>query len=798
MRVINYDGQIRIAVALNRKSVTWKNKDMLWSDLLEKVSSTRRTSESYKEYLAASKVVQDGIKDVGGFVGGELRGGRRKNDNVLNRCLLSFDIDNASSDFWADFQLLFDCAALVYSTHKHSPEAPRLRLLIPLSRPVMSDEYPAVARRVAGDLGIDLFDPTTFQPARLMYWPSTSSDGEYVFQYQDGKWLDPDEVLSRYTDWTDSSQWPSSAAEADDVNRQIKKAGDPLEKPGIVGAFCRTYSITEVIEKYLSDVYERCDDPNRFTYKHGSTAAGLVVYDDIFAYSHHGTDPVSGKLCNAFDLVRLHLYGDRDEDSREGTPVNKLPSYKEMTELALKDKAVKLALMRERQQELAEDFSTAVEVITPEEVDDSWKAALETDKRGVVLSTINNVVIILENDPWFKGNIYFDELNLCGALRRDVPWRKVTHRSRFITDQDDSALLHYLENVYGCATTKLHLALDVIYQRYRVHPVREYLSGLQWDGEDRLDDLFIMYLGAEDSEYIRAVTRKSLVAAVARAFNPGCKYDYMPVFVGDQGQGKSTLLAKLGGEWFSDSLSTVIGKEAYEQLQGAWLIEMAELAGMRKADVESVKHFLSKREDRYRPAYGRRLEFHPRQCVIFGSTNKLDFLKDTTGNRRFWPVATDSERILYDVHTELDQYDVDQVWAEAVMRYRKNETLYLSKELEAIAKKVQEEHSEKDERASLIEEFINRKVPLNWYDMEVADRRAFLEMGELSEDKMMLRDFISGPEIWCELFGKRESEMDNYNTKFIHEIMRNMPGWKRSKWKKRVPQYGMLTVYERE
>src|SRR5204862_3790969 len=145
--------------------------------------------------------------------------------------------------------------------------------------------------------------------------------------------------------------WPVSQRHSEIIQRAAKKQGDPLEKPGVIGAWCRTYSIAEVIELYLSDVYEECAVPGRYTYKHGSTAAGLVLYDEKFAYSHHGTDPVSGKLCNAFDLVRVHKFGLKDEDARDGTPANRMPSYQEMLDFASKDRTVRRILVDEKRRD---------------------------------------------------------------------------------------------------------------------------------------------------------------------------------------------------------------------------------------------------------------------------------------------------------------------------------------------------------------------------------------------------------------------------------------------------------------
>ena len=287
---LQHDGRIDIATGRNRKEANWKNREALWSELVNKLSVTHRTAETYNEYISSKKPRQDEIKDIGGFVGGLLVGGRRKQGSVGHRQLITLDVDFATQGMWDVFTLLYPNAAAMYSTHKHKPENPRLRLILPLDRPVMADEYVAISRRIAGSLGIDNFDHTTFEPARLMYWPSTAKDAEYLFEYQDGPWLSADEVLATYHDWRDSSEWPVSERYNTIINAAIKKQGDPLEKPGIIGAWCRTYSIEEVIEKYLADVYLPCDVPGRYTYKEGSTSAGLVIYEDRYTYSHHGTD----------------------------------------------------------------------------------------------------------------------------------------------------------------------------------------------------------------------------------------------------------------------------------------------------------------------------------------------------------------------------------------------------------------------------------------------------------------------------------------------------------------------------
>ena len=175
-------------------------------------------------------------------------------------------MDHAVQDIPEQMEMFFDFRCLIYSTHKHTPENPRLRLIIPLSRNVSPDEYVAVARKVAEDIGIEMFDDTTYEPSRLMYWPSTSADGEFLFRDIEGEPLNPDDVLSRYKDWRDSSEWPVSSRQQNIVQREMRKQADPLSKDGVIGAFCRTYTIEDAIAAFLPDVYQPSAMPGRYDY----------------------------------------------------------------------------------------------------------------------------------------------------------------------------------------------------------------------------------------------------------------------------------------------------------------------------------------------------------------------------------------------------------------------------------------------------------------------------------------------------------------------------------------------------
>jgi putative DNA primase/helicase len=233
---ITNDGKLTIATGKSRKETKWRNTSIKWSNLLSRLRETKHTHETFEEYKSLPKEEQDNIKDVGGFVGGTLKEERRRRDTVADRCLVTLDLDYAKPGLWEKLNSELDYAFCIYSTHKHSPEKPRLRLLIPLSRPVTPEEYEAVTRKLAQEIGMEYFDPTSFEPSRLMYWPSTSSDGTYDFHYKDEKWLDPNKVLETYEDWRDISSWPSPKNEVEITKKPGSRQENPREKTVRYGA----------------------------------------------------------------------------------------------------------------------------------------------------------------------------------------------------------------------------------------------------------------------------------------------------------------------------------------------------------------------------------------------------------------------------------------------------------------------------------------------------------------------------------------------------------------------------------
>lgn len=781
---------MKIAVGNSRMDKKWKNRDISWEDFCAKVSTTQRTTETVEEYRKLKKGRQDSIKDVGGFVGGHLRDGKRKNGSVLCRSMLTLDMDYGKPDIWSEIELLHDFKCCVYSTHKHTPEAPRLRMILPLAREVSEEEYPAVARMVAKDIGIDLFDDTTYEACRLMYWPSTSVNGEFFFRTKDGVELDPDAYLSRYDDWRDASTWPVSSRQSEAIRRSVKEQADPLSKPGVVGAFCRAYSVEEAIEAFLSDVYEPSAMNGRFDYIPADSSAGLVVYDGKFAYSHHATDPVCGHLLNAFDLVRMHRFRDLDEKASADTPPGKLPSFSAMCDLALRDEKVRAVFAEERMAQASAEFEDA-----------DWQNRLDIDRSGNIRDSLSNISTILRCDPALQS-IVFNQFKGMIDVTGPLPWPQVKPGW---SDTDLACAKLYFEKTYGLwSPTKFKDALLAVTSAERLyHPVKSYLSSLKWDGIRRLDALLIDYLGAEDCDYVRAVTRKTLVAAVARIFRPGVKFDSILVLVGEQGMGKSTLFARLGREWFSDSLSIsdMKDKTAPEKLQGYWLLELSELNGIKKMDVEVVKSFITRTDDKFRQAYGVSVESHPRSCVIVGTTNSDGgFLRDITGNRRFWPVHV-SGRGKYH---PWDLTEVDQIWAEALEYYNAGEELFLKDAVAAEAYARQRDAMETDDREGIVQEYLDRLLPADWDTKELFERRNFLngsEFGGESTPGTVRRERVCAMEVWCECFGRPRETLKKSDSYEIEGILYKLGNWSRysgnAQGKMRIPGYGVQKAFVR-
>lgn len=793
---MQFNRKITISSAGSRKATQWPAQTLYWSELVERLRTVVRGTETLDQYLKMPKREQDDLKDVGGFVAGTLAGNRRKASNVTGRDVITLDLDNIPAGGTADVLKRLEglgCAYAVYSTRKHHEGAPRLRLLAPLSRTASADEYEPLARKLASIIGMSLADPTTFEASRLMYWPSCSADSTFVFQYADKPFLDTDGLLATYQDWRNIDEWPEVPGANQAHIKMAAKQGDPLKKRGVVGAFCRQYDIHSAIATFLPGIYEATDD-GRYTYLGGSTVGGAVIYENgLFLYSHHATDPCSGRLVNAFDLIRLHKFGELDDEAKPDTPVNKLPSYTQMAAFALNDAGVAAVLQQERYEQAIQDFGEPVDggQALAAETDMSWMRKLAYNPNtGLFAKTTDNLLIILENDPQLKGKLAFDEFANRGLVLGALPWNPSDERRQW-TDIDDAGLRHYVEKAYNITgKEKILDAVALCAHKHTINEVKEFLTSLKWDGVKRLDTVIIDYLGATDTPFVRAASRKSIVAMIARAMMPGCKYDYMPILAGPQGLGKSTFLSILGQRWYSDSLQTFEGKEASEMIQGVWLNEVGELTGMTKSEANAVKQFLSRREDIYREPFGRRTKAFPRKCVFFGTTNDSEFLKDRTGNRRFWPIDVGVQEPTKSVFHQLEQ-EVNQILAEAFIYWQMGEPLYLTGEAEKQAKEQQESHRESSAKEGIVREFVERRVPVGWEKKDISERRLYWsgEFGRV-ETETVERDRICAAEVWVECFGGDIKYMKRMDSIEITNILADIPGWKRHGSTMRFGPYG--------
>ena len=773
---------LKLAVANTRLAKVWKNREIPWEAFTQRLSTTQKTVESLEEFLAMKKGDQDAIKDVGGYVMGHLKQGLRRAGNVLCRSCVTLDMDYATPGIMAHVKEKLPYKGCAYGTHKYSPEKPRLRLIYPLSRDVTEEEYEPVARMLAKQVGMDYFDDSTYEANRLMFWPSTPSNIEYYFETWDGGLVDPDAILAMYDDWHDISTWPTSSRHTTVMKQSVKKQADPLTKKGVVGVFCRTFTPRDAIERFLTDVYRPSVMEGRYDYIRGQGSAGVVIYDDKFAFSHHATDPAYGKLLNSFDLVRAHRFPEAD-----GTD-----SFKAMSEFAMSLDEVKLAIARERAEEASMDFDEG----------EDWQTHLRYGRNRQLENSVWNLLLILRNAPAF-ANFAYNEMARLVEVTGPVAWERPSG-NRFWLDSDTDGLKSELDIHYLSFTTRNHdVAFSRVVMERRFHPLRNYLDGLPaWDGTIRIPTLLIDYMKADDTEYVRTVTKKTFTAAVARIYQPGVKYDCILVLDGDQGIGKSTLFRELvGDDYYSDSLqlSDMDSKAAAEKIQGFWICEIAELAGMRKADIEKVKSFLSSCNDKFRPSYGRTVESHPRQGIMVATVNgDRGYLRDITGNRRFWIVKLhQTEQVKTFSFTREER---DQIWAEAKYYWQRGEKLCLEGYLVGEAVVAQKEAMEEDERRGMVELYLETPLPANWDSLDLYARRDFLRGdGDPTIGKGTIRrETVSNVEIWCECYCKPLADLKPADSYGITALMEKVDGWKRTKTRKRLPIYGQQRVYVRD
>lgn len=564
----------------------------------------------------------------------------------------------------------------------------------------------------------------------MMYLPSCSVDMEdqFVSFRNHGELLSPEKFLTALdVDWEDFENWPRGSVEGD-LRQRSDKSENPLEKKGVIGAFCRAYTIHDAIEKFIPEVYadpeENAGGEVRYRYTLGSGGGqGAIVYDDgLFLYSHHSSDPCSEQNVNAFDMVRAHRYRelwDKEKAGDSSIPMTKRESYKQFVQFLVDDPLV----ATERSASLIDpsllmadlgEIEEEVDRRTPQEVEidgllgdlgdlpeladagekdvlnrskpqRDWFGDLEVGEQGFKITNYNAAVIAI-NDPRFAKSLAFNELTMDVTVLRTlkpmidhIPPLRIENRKEGDRLQDKhigffrtvlDAPAYPKSKGYGLkmGKTDAGYALYLAAIKNKYHPVRKYLESLSWDGKLRMDTLWIDYLGVEDNLYHRETGAMMLLGAVTRVYEPGHKFDTAVILEGVQGTRKSSMIKTFArSRWFTELDADLSDrKKTVEQMQGFWFVELPELSQFNKRDANEIKSFMSGTADTVRMAYAMTAETFRRQCIMVGSTNDAQYLPDQTGNRRFWPVAVKVRKI----DTQRLDEEMDQIWAEAYARYK--------------------------------------------------------------------------------------------------------------------------------
>lgn len=711
---MQFDRQIRLSVA-NTRYGPWQVQTCALSEFYTRLSSPARSQERRAAYLALKKSEQDRLKDVGGFVGGALTDGVRRSGHVAGRDLITLDVDKLEPGGARRVLQICEtlgCGYAVYSTRKHAPEAPRLRIILPLATELSADEYEPAARKAMQiiDPTMQMWDRTTAQAERLMYWPSVCSDGEYVFYYADKPLVDGKALLATF-DWKDVSQWPRCPDEDASVRRTASKQQDPTEKEGIVGAFCRVYDIYSAMEQFIPGVYEPvagCD--YRYTFVGGSTAGGAVVYENgKFLYSHHATDPAGGQLCNAFDLVRLHLFGDQDDDVKVGTPVVKYPSWAAMCKLAESDPQVRAQKISDRADQIRRDFSALIErseathaqqtnpllsMLTSANAGTPSGTSAETSSTAPAsaspaqppsetVDVVAQLAQLLEDSKnKVTSGLVAAAMNAIGVRigRNEITNRVIIDGmpSKY-SEQEAVNVLPILisdilrENGVNAAPETVSTYLPAIADANRFNPVTAWLKSIVWDGCDRWPVLYEI-LGIADDDtpskaQYRSYVRKWFLQCVAMAFNDGFNTrsaDGALVLQGPQGCGKTLFFRRMSvcRQWFVEGASIdFANKDTIIKSLGAWITELGELDSTLKREQSALKAFITSESDDLRAPYARSSVLRVRHTSFCGTVNPERFLRDETGSRRFWVVPVD--HIDVDRLLNMSHDMVAQIWGQA-------------------------------------------------------------------------------------------------------------------------------------
>lgn len=769
------DTQFDVLTAANRDSLHWTAGTVTWGELLEWMESPADT-KACGNYILGTMAETATEHKRRGQPAVPCTGMHRTKLAMRTRSAVTLDVDYPEPGFLADAVTTLDHAFIIHTTFSSSPEHPRYRVIVPLDRPVRPDEYHAAAGALMQALGEKQFDAGSVQAERYMFKPSEQEPGFFRFHAQDGAPASADRLLSDFQ--TDLSELPAP--------KPSRNKRDPFALEGTIGAFNRAYAdLDRLIEEYKLP-YEASGGTDRYQLVGASAAAGMGEVTEGLYFSHHSNDPAYGQTCSAFDLVRLHLYGALDEDAAPGTPVNRLPSSKAMLETASTDVNVVRELVGAAFDDELDESAGAVGA-----GGGNWRMELKLDpSSGKPRDDIHNWDLIASNDPAFQA-VFYNELSMAIEIDADLPWRTRESGTEFRASDRAQLALH-IERQYHIRPGRAYLD-DLISDRAmprRRNPVRVYLSGLEWDGVPRVETCIPV---EQVTEYTRLVTRKAMVAAVARMMDPGCKWDHMLILHGPEGLGKSHLVDTLS-RGYSSNLESIGNKDTLITMQRSWIMTADEGTSLKKSDWDAQKEFITRRDDVFRMPYERESSVHPRHCVIWGTTNDDVFLRKQEGNRRFHILRC--ARVEYEKLT--DEY-VDQVWAEAKALYEAGERLWMDEDEEALARDAREEFTEENATAGLVSAYLDTLVPEDWDAMPPESRQLWLLNAEegIGVRGTVRQDEVCTIQLWVEALGRKRGDSRKIDLMELGTIMKDMPGWEPVQKTRRVAQYGPQKVFRR-
>lgn len=738
------------------------------------------------------------------YLPGELKNHHRKSVNVINRSVITLDLDGAlEGGFEALCGFLGGFYYLWHTTYSHSEEKPSYRFLVPLAEPVTSGQYGDLVRQIIAANPNASIDVSSAKPAQIMFTPACKDPFSYDYGVHEGALVN-------------GSQWLASVNGGERVVPlgRLDKKGEPSEAPGIVGQFNRAYPNLDELIAVFELPYELDGATRRYRYTGSSATAtpGMREIDERpgLYYSWHAHDPAAGYAQNAFDLVRIHKFGHLDADYKG--PAGRAPSYtacrdfldthegfnKRAAAQAYETVVSNLTTQetnRGEQTALARETDTSVEVLTTEEIDHTeWVSQLEVDRKtGKFVDSLDNLKLIFNNDPkmkvvgWCERGEYFTDAG-------PHNWPR-TKRSPKLTEHQRQLIRNRYETVYGLKIPLERLS-QVFTERKEVNsfdPVKVYLESLQWDGNKRMETCLP---GVEDTEYNRMVARKVLIAAVARAFEPGVKVDETLILVGPEGIGKSSWIEEMS-KGFSVEFQSIESKDTVQILSETWIAMAEESEVVSKSDFNRLKSFLTQTSDTYRVPYAVEPETRLRRWVVWGSTNDMELLRERDGNRRFLMVECVRPR---DFDLLTPEY-VDQIWAEAVHAYLMGESHVMNSFERELARSAREQHIHSDALTESITEHLRLPITPDWHEKKPESLRTIV--GQWNADVIGTtgdkeRDFITPKEVWVEVEGQSLAEFtlrDQSRVKDSLQALVRRGVLTRSETKIRVPNQGKQFLY---